>query len=89
MTYIVFTVYFVLINIIGYFAMWLDKRRAIKNRRRIPERTLMSIAIFFGSLGIILGMRAFNHKTKVPRFNVGVPLIFSAQLIAAIYMLII
>ena len=53
--------------------MLLDKRRAIKNRWRIPEATLMGVAAVGGSLGVLLGMRLFRHKTRHPKFYLGVP----------------
>ncbi len=85
----IFIIYFVVINIIGFLAMWWDKRMARKNRWRVSEQTLMSIAICFGAMGIMLGMRSFNHKTRHPKFTVGVPLIFVFELIAAVFMFLI
>lgn len=85
----IFIIYFVIINIIGYAAMWWDKRMAVRHRWRISESTLMSIAIAFGSLGIMLGMRSFNHKTRHAKFSIGVPLIFAAELIIAVFMFVV
>ena len=56
--------YMIIINIIGLFSMLIDKRRAIKNKWRIPEKTLFLIAILGGSIGSNIGMRLFRHKTK-------------------------
>ncbi len=83
-----FAAYFILINLIGFFAMGVDKRSALRGRRRIPEKSLMSIAIFFGAPGILLGMRHFRHKTKKPKFTYGVPLIFAAEILVIVFFII-
>ena len=51
-----------------------DKLRAMKNRRRISEKTLILCAFFMGALGAFLGMQTFRHKTKKPLFNILIPL---------------
>ena len=82
-----FSVYFLLINVIAFLTMRLDKRGAQKGRRRVPESSLMSMAIFFGAPGILLGMRHFRHKTKKLKFTYGVPLIFGAEIIFLVFIL--
>lgn len=67
--------YLVLINACGFLLMLADKQKARKNRWRIPERTLMAVAALGGSLGSLTGMYLFRHKTKHPKFTVGVPLL--------------
>ena len=57
-------IYFAVINILGFFAMGIDKDRAQKKCWRIPEKTLFAIAIMGGGLGTWLGMYMFRHKTK-------------------------
>ena len=74
-------VYLVLINLIGFFAMMIDKRRAKRGAWRIPEKTLFIIAILFGSVGVSLGMKRFRHKTKHKSFVIGIPAIEIVQLI--------
>ena len=69
------------INLIGYLSMWSDKRRAIKGKYRIPEKTLFMIAIFGGSIGSILGMKHFRHKTKHWYFKYGMPAILIIQIL--------
>ena len=59
-----FIIYLASINILGFFAMGVDKERAQKKRWRIPEKTLFAIAILGGGLGTWLGMYMFRHKTK-------------------------
>lgn len=70
----------VIMNLIGYMSMWSDKRRAIKNKYRISEKTLFIIALLGGSLGSILGMKQFRHKTKHWYFKYGMPLILIMQI---------
>ena len=64
--------------------MLIDKRKAQKNLWRIPERTIMSVAVCGGSVGVLLGMYAFRHKTKHLKFAIGVPVILSVQIIGAV-----
>lgn len=77
-------VYLLLVNAAGCCFMLADKTKAKKNKWRIPEATLMWIAILGGSAGVICGMRLFRHKTLHPKFSIGVPLILAVQVIAAI-----
>lgn len=74
-------IYAVIINIIGFFSMLIDKRRAIKNKWRIPEKTLFLITIIGGSVGSIAGMRLFRHKTKHWYFAYGMPAILLVQIV--------
>ena len=59
-----FLLYLLLINAAAFVLMLADKRKAIKNRWRIPERTLILSAALGGSIGALLGMYTFRHKTK-------------------------
>lgn len=74
-------VYFAIINIIGFFIMGIDKRKAIRHAYRIPEATLFLIALIGGSIGSILGMRVFRHKTKHWYFVYGMPAILIIQIL--------
>lgn len=80
-----FIFYFIIINIISFILMFLDKRRAIKNKWRISENTLMIVSILGGSIGGILGMYTFRHKTKHIKFKVGIPIILIIQLLILSY----
>lgn len=80
-----FIFYFIIINIISFILMFLDKRRAIKNKWRISENTLMIVSILGGSIGGILGMYTFRHKTKHLKFKVGIPIILIIQLLILSY----
>ncbi len=73
--------YLLIINSISFFFMFIDKRRAIKGIYRISENTLLSFAIIGGSLGILIGMNFFRHKTKKNKFKLGVPIIILIQII--------
>lgn len=76
--------YLLLINIVGYAIMGIDKRRAIRGAFRIPEATLFGTAFLGGSLGCILGMQHFRHKTKHWYFKYGMPAILFLQIASAI-----
>ena len=78
--------YPLVINILAFSLMGTDKTNARQNKRRIPEATLFLVALLGGSLGSIVGMRFFRHKTKHWYFVVGMPLILILQL-AAIFWL--
>ena len=73
--------YFLIINAIGCTLMLADKLRAKKNLWRIPESTLFTAAIFGGSIGCLIGMYAFRHKTRHRKFTLGIPAILAAQLL--------
>lgn len=77
--------YLILINAYSFLLMLADKRKAIKQRRRIPERTLMGVAMLGGSVGSIAGMYLFRHKTKHLKFIVGLPLILGLQILGVIF----
>lgn len=72
--------YLFLVNIIGFAAMGMDKSRARRGAWRIREQTLFLWAVLGGSVGSILGMAAFHHKTKHWYFKFGMPLILLLQL---------
>lgn len=76
----VFVVFILIINIYGFVIMFSDKNKARKKQWRVPEAKLFSIAFLFGSLGILLGMAAFRHKTKHLKFVLGVPVILIVQI---------
>ena len=74
------------INAAGFFLMLSDKHRAKNNLWRIPERTLLTVAVLCGSFGVLLGMRLARHKTKKTKFSIGVPVLFAFQVILAIFL---
>lgn len=81
-------IYLLIINIIAFFAMFIDKKKAEKNRWRIKESTLLILALIGGSIGAIIGMYTFHHKTQKPRFFVGIPIIIALQILIVIAILI-
>lgn len=68
-------------NLITFFIYGEDKRRAQKGRWRIPEKTLLLLALLGGGAGALLGMHMFHHKTQKPLFRIGVPCILILQAI--------
>lgn len=76
-------IYLVVINLIGFVIMFIDKKRAIKKKYRIPEKNLFLVALIGGCLGTTLGMEMFRHKTRHWYFKWGMPLLLIIQLILA------
>ncbi len=79
------TIYLVIINLFGFFIMWLDKRKAKKGAWRIPEKTLFIITAIGGGIGTTAGMYVFRHKTQKVQFVIGFPLITILEIIAIVY----
>ena len=80
-------IYLCIVNAAGFLLMLLDKLKAKKNLWRIPEATLFTVAAIGGSLGCILGMYTVRHKTKHPKFTLGLPVILAIQIMAVIVIL--
>lgn len=74
-------VYVVIVCFITMILMAYDKAQARKRGRRIPERTLFLLSAVGGSIGGIIGMRIWRHKTKHPSFVIGLPAILVAQVV--------
>ncbi len=81
-------VYLIIMNVVGFAIMGIDKRKAIKHKWRIPEKTLFLVALLGGSLGGNLGMQIFRHKTQHTKFKIGFPSIFIIQGAIIIYILV-
>lgn len=77
-------IYLVIVNLIGFFIMWLDKKKAQHSRWRIKENTLFLVAAIGGSIGTIIGMYTFRHKTQKPKFILGFPAILVIQILIAV-----
>lgn len=77
-------IYLVIINLIGFFVMWLDKKKAQHARWRIKESTLLLVAALGGGIGTIAGMYTFRHKTQKAKFVFGFPAIIVIQILIAI-----
>ena len=76
--------YLLMMNLVGFAVMGIDKKRAVKRLWRIPESTLFTIALIGGSLGSIIGMYFFHHKTRHWYFVYGMPLILLVQIAAVL-----
>lgn len=76
--------YVLIVNLVGFVIMGVDKKRAIRGAWRISERSLFLTAIIGGSLGCILGMQHFRHKTKHWYFKYGMPTILLIQILLII-----
>lgn len=79
--------YIIIINIIGFFLMGIDKNKARRKAYRISELSLFLIAFLYGSLGIIAGMFLFRHKIKKLKFILGLPLLLLLQISTIIFIL--
>ena len=74
-------IYILAINLITFFVMWLDKKKAKKGKWRIKENTLLMLVLLGGGIGGILGMYTFHHKTQKAKFVIGFPLILICQIL--------
>lgn len=81
MRYIVGAGYLLVINAVSFCMMYIDKQRAIRHKWRISEKALFVSALLGGSLGSILGMRMFRHKTRHWYFVWGMPFILVVQIL--------
>ncbi|MCR5716134.1 MAG: DUF1294 domain-containing protein [Lachnospiraceae bacterium] len=82
----VILIYLACVNIAGFAAMGIDKWKARKRVWRIPEATLFTIALVGGSIGSILGMQLFRHKTKHMSFVIGMPVILVLQIALVLFL---
>ncbi len=80
-------IYLVIINLLSFFMMWLDKRKAKKGKWRIPENTLLLFVILGGGIGGIAGMYTFHHKTQKAKFVIGFPVILICEILLIILLL--
>ncbi|MDD3165362.1 MAG: DUF1294 domain-containing protein [Oscillospiraceae bacterium] len=71
--------YFIVLNILAYMLFGVDKYKAVRAHWRIPEATLLLFAVLGGSVGALVGMRLFLHKTQKNKFRIGVPVILLVQ----------
>lgn len=78
---IVLLIYLLIVNVAGFVKMGVDKKRAVRGAWRISEASLFFTAVIGGSLGCILGMQHFRHKTKHWYFKYGMPAILVLQIL--------
>ncbi len=79
--------YLTVINLTGFAVMGIDKRKAVRHLWRVRESTLFLIALLGGSVGSILGMHMFRHKTRHWYFVYGMPAILALQILLAVFIL--
>ena len=77
--------YLLTINIVAFIAFGVDKYKAKRDKWRIPESTLLTMAALGGSIGALVGMRVWRHKTLHDKFRIGIPVILALQIIAIIW----
>ena len=77
-------IYLIIINLIAFLAMFIDKKKAQKGKWRIKASTLLILALIGGSIGAISGMYIFHHKTQKPRFYIGFPIIIILQILVIV-----
>lgn len=78
-------IYLIMINLVTFFAIWLDKKKAKKGKWRISEASLMTLVLLGGGIGGIIGMYKFRHKTKKAKFYIGFPTILIVEIGLLIY----
>jgi uncharacterized membrane protein YsdA (DUF1294 family) len=76
-----------ILNVLGYVLMGVDKKRARNKQWRISEQTLWIIAIFGGAIGVTIGMKHFRHKTKHSQFKIGLPVLAILDTFVIIYLI--
>lgn len=81
-----YVVCMVVMNLLGFFLMMTDKRRARRHKRRISERTLLMVAALGGSLGSLLAMYLFCHKTRHPKFYISLPVFLLLHLALTVFL---
>ena len=77
--------YLLAINIAAFIAFGIDKYKAKRDKWRIPESTLLTIAVLGGSIGALAGMKIWRHKTLHNKFRIGIPVILVLQIIVIIW----
>ena len=75
------------LNLLTFIIYGIDKFKAKKAKWRIPESTLLLLAVFGGSIGAWLGLQVWRHKTQHKKFYIGIPMILTLQVIATISIL--
>jgi len=78
-------IYLGAVSLLGFIMMGADKKKAMQQKWRIPEKSLFLTAVIGGSAGVLLGMWVFRHKTKHLSFALGIPLIIAVQICAAVF----
>ena len=80
-------IYLFVMNLLTFAVFGADKYKARKKKFRVPEKTLLLLAVIGGSAGALAGMYIFHHKTRKWYFRIGVPCIFAAQVLLMVYLI--
>lgn len=86
---IIISFVFILLNLFVFMLFYIDKKRAIKNKSRVSEKTLLIYAFLGGGLGAFFGMTYFRHKTQKAKFKIAVPIAAFISLLLLLYFLFI
>ena len=78
--------YLAMVNVVAFVTYGIDKLKARRNQWRIPESTLLLLAMIGGSIGAWIGLKVWRHKTLHKKFKYGIPLIFVVQIALCIYL---
>lgn len=78
--------YLLIINVLTFILYGIDKRRARNGEWRIPEVVLLGLAVIGGSIGALVGMETWHHKTRHLKFRIGIPIIFFLHLAMLIFL---
>ena len=85
MQYDILLICLLAINVVTFFIYGIDKLKAKHGWWRIPEATLLALAVLGGSIGAWLGMKVWHHKTQHKKFKYGLPVILILQIALAVY----
>ena len=80
-------IYLAIVNALAFLLMLTDKIKAKHKRWRIPEKTLLGVCAIGGSLGGLIAMKLFRHKTMHPKFSIGIPLLLAIHVILLVLIL--
>ncbi len=80
-------IYLIIVNALGFVLMLVDKYKAQNNLWRIPEVTLMTVSAIGGSFGSYAGMKVCRHKTRHPKFSVGIPIMMAIHAVILWYLM--
>lgn len=82
-------IYLILINALSLLLMLIDKFKAKKKLWRIPEKVLLGVCAIGGSIGGLIGMKLFRHKTLHPQFSIGIPVMLALQIVLAVVLFVV
>ncbi|QUH27286.1 DUF1294 domain-containing protein [Serpentinicella alkaliphila] len=77
----IFIIYLIAVNIFSFALMFIDKYKAKRDQWRIKESTFIVLSFVGGSIGVLIGMVAFRHKTNKQKFYIGVPIFYLINII--------